>query len=107
MGLKISRIRIFSASVLASVALVATAQTADLRGDNQMLTTLPDRSAAPSARDFGRIDGQRRAIAPTNVLDDGPRDVSGKPPLTACDNNVAPDKVSPECRRLLEIARIS
>jgi hypothetical protein len=88
------------------VAMTATAQaTALVQHDD--VDTAPARHSivAPAPGSSGGTDSQSLSIAPMNVMEDVPRDMSGKRARTDCDSDPVTGQMLAACHRWLEIAR--
>ncbi|HEV2037379.1 MAG TPA: hypothetical protein VGQ96_02140 [Candidatus Eremiobacteraceae bacterium] len=83
------------------VAMTAAAQTtAPVQNDNVDAAPANHSIVAPAPGGT-----QSSTIAPMNIMEDVPRDMSGKPARTGCDNDPASGPAPAACRRWMEIAR--
>ena len=90
------------------LTMMATAQTtAPVHNDNAYTTPPSSSMAPPMAGNSDSMRAESSTIAPLNVLEDLPRDMSGKRAQTLCDSNPVTDPMPIECRRWLEIAGTS
>ena len=102
---KISRV-VFAAMV-GSLAMVATAQTVDSVGNYEVYAASTTHLiGSPPIGNASRVNAEGPSIAPTNVLEDVPRDTSAKEALVACTDTAA-GRAPLACRRWLQIARTS
>ncbi len=93
------------AATFGSLTMMATAQTtAPAHSDNAYTTPASSSMTAPVAGNSDSMKTESSAIAPLNVLEDVPRDMSGKRAQTLCDSNPETDPMPIGCRRWSEIA---
>lgn len=88
--------------VFASLTMVAGAQTPGQDRDDPIYETPVGHASEPPLMARGE-NAERSTIAPTNVLDDVPPEVSGKSPLS-CNDDPGVAQISATCRRWLQIA---
>jgi hypothetical protein len=94
------------AASIGSLTIIATAQTiAPVQNDYLHTLAASGSMAAPVAAESDRMKAESSTTAPTNVMDDVPRDMSGKRTQTVCDNDPVTGQKPEGCRRWLEIAR--
>ena len=86
------------------LTMTATAQTAPVHNDNAHTTPASSSMAPPMAANTGSMRAESSTIAPSNVLEDLPRDMSGERAQTLCDSNPVTGPMSIGCRRWSEIA---
>ena len=98
------------AASFGSLTMMATAQTtAPVQNDNAYTTPASFSMAPPMAGNSHSMKAESSTIAPLNVLElnvleDLPRDMSGKRAQTLCDSNPATGPMPIGCRRWSEIA---
>jgi hypothetical protein len=93
------------AALFGSLTTMATAQTtAPVHNDNAYTAPASSLMAPPMAGDSDSMKAESSTIAPLNVLEDLPRDMSGKPAQTLCDSNPVTGPMPIGCRRWSEIA---
>jgi hypothetical protein len=93
------------AASFSSLTMMATAQTtAPVHNDNAYTTPASSSMAAPVADNSDSMKAESSTIAPLNVLEDLPREMSGKRAQTLCDSNPVTDPMPIGCRRWSEIA---
>ncbi len=97
--------RIFLAVVIGSATTIAVAQTYNSVWNNEAFAAPRSPSISPSAVDnVASTNVYAPIVAPTNVLDDVPRDASGKHASISCNSNgTAVRLMSAECLRLMKI----
>jgi hypothetical protein len=89
---------------VASLAMVASAQTTGAEQVANVYAVPSSRSIAmPATLDSGAARDDSSSEEPTNVLEDTPRDTSGKP-AGRCAHNPLDGRMPAACRRQLEIA---
>jgi hypothetical protein len=88
---------------VASLAMVASAQTTDAEVANVYAAPSSRSIATPAAINSGAARDESSLVEPTNVLEDTPRDTSGKP-AGRCAHNPLDGQMPAACRRQLEIA---
>ena len=90
------------AALFGSLTMMATAQTtAPVHNDNAYTPPASASMAPPMADSMKAVSS---TIAPLNVLEDLPRDMSGKRAQTLCDSNPVTGPMPIGCRRWSEIA---
>ena len=93
------------AALFGSLTTMVTAQTtAPVHNDNAYTAPASFSMAPPMAGDSDNMKAESSTIAPLNVLEDLPRDMSGKPAQTLCDSNPVTGPMPVGCRRWSEIA---
>jgi hypothetical protein len=93
------------AASFGSLTMMATAQTtAPVHNDNAYATPASSSTAAPVAGNSDSMKAESSTIAPLNVLEDVPRDMSGKRAQTVCDRDPVTGPMPIGCRRWSEIA---
>jgi hypothetical protein len=93
------------AALFGSLTTMVTAQTtAPVHNDNAYTAPASSSMAPPMAGDSDNMKAESSTIAPLNVLEDLPRDMSGKPAQTLCDSNPVTGPMPIGCRRWSEIA---
>ena len=93
------------AALFGSLTTMATAQTtAPVHNDYAYTPPASSSMAPPMAGDSDSMKAESSTIAPLNVLEDLPRDMSGKPAQTLCDSNPVTGPMPIGCRRWSEIA---
>jgi hypothetical protein len=93
------------AASLGLLTMMAAAQTtAPVQNDNAYTTPASSSMAPPMAGNTGSMRAESSTIAPSNVLEDLPRDMSGERAQTLCDSNPVTGPMSIGCRRWSEIA---
>jgi hypothetical protein len=87
------------------LTMMATAQTtAPVHNDNAYITPASSSMALPMAGNSDSMRAESSTIAPSNVLEDLPRDMSGKRAQTLCDSNPVTGPRPIGCRRWSAIA---
>jgi hypothetical protein len=97
-------LRVSLAALFGSVTAMTMAQTVAPTQNDVDAGRESDLTAAPVTGDFARNDPEISTAASGNVLDDVPRDMSGKRAYTTCPGDFVTDQMPAGCRRWSEIA---
>ena len=96
--------RILLAALFGSIAVVATAQTANPSSHDKSSADSQSRSPPPPTSGTGNTTTGNSNTAPANVVDDMPHNFNGKPAPADCNTDAALGEVSAACLRWLIIA---